>query len=220
MPKRSTKRNGHKFAEVLERRYEMPFVIERDATIDTEKRTVELSISSDTPIDHWFGRIILDHAPGSVRMNRLMAGAPLLLNHAVDQQIGVLENTRLDGGKLRATARFSRSQLGDEIFQDIKDGIRRGTSAGFILHELDLEQKSDKGPNTYRSRDWEPLEASIASVPRDISVGVGRGETEEEENAAGDDEDQEPDENDPNEPGEDEADEERGKKRSARAAQI
>src|SRR5215831_5607653 len=221
MPQKSANGKGRRqFAEVLNRRYELDVVIERDARIDEEKRTVDLSISSDAPIDHWFGRIILDHAPGSVRMDRMASGAPLLLNHSVDKQIGVLEDARLEGGKMRATARFSRSALADEIFQDIKDGIRRGTSAGFILHELDLEQKSDKGPNTYRSRDWEPLEASIASVPRDISVGVGRGETEEEENAAGDDEDQEPDANDPNEPGEDEADEERGKKRSARAAQI
>src|SRR5215831_18495293 len=165
MPKRSTNGNGRKqFAEVLERRYVMEFAIERDAKIDDEKRTVELSISSDAPIDHWFGRIILDHSPGSVRMDRMRAGAPLLLNHSVDQQIGVLENAQLTDGKLRATARFSRSSLADEIFQDVKDGIRRGTSAGFILHELDLENKSDKGPNTYRSKDREPLEASIAAV--------------------------------------------------------
>src|SRR5262252_444994 len=174
MPKRFPNGNGRPFAEVLNRVYEMPIEIDRAAEIDTEKRTVELSISSDQPIDHWFGRIILDHGKGSVRLDRVKSGAPLLLNHSVDQQIGVLETARLEGGKLRATARFSRSQLAEEIFRDIQDGIRRNTSAGFILHELDLEQKSDKGPSTYRSKDWEPLEASIAAVPRDISVGIGR----------------------------------------------
>src|SRR5215475_1901778 len=150
MTKSAGNGKGRRFAEVLERIYELPFVIEREAQIDEEKRTVELSISSDKPIDHWFGRIILDHSATSVRLDRMRMGAPLLLNHSVDQQIGVLENARLDEGKLRATARFSRSQLAEEIFQDIKDGIRRNTSAGFILHELDLEQKSDKSPNTYR----------------------------------------------------------------------
>jgi hypothetical protein len=163
-----------KFAEVLGRRYEMPVVIDRANGIDPERRTVELSIASDAPIDHWFGRIILDHSPGSMRMDRMNQGAPLLLNHNSDRQIGVLENVRVEDGKTRATARFSRSDLATEIFQDVQDGIRRNTSVGFILHALDLESKSDSGPDTYRSMDWEPVEGTIASVPRDISVGVNR----------------------------------------------
>jgi len=214
MSKRAGNGKRRQFAEVLERVYELPFVIARDAAIDDEARTVELSISSDAPIDHWFGRIILDHSASSVRLDRMRAGAPLLLNHSVDQQIGVLENARLDEGKLRATARFSRSTLATEIFQDIKDGIRRNTSAGFILHELDLEQKSDKGPNTYRSKDWEPLEASIAAVPRDISVGVGRSlraEGDDDEENQNDPEDDPADDKDP-------TDEEETAARAARAA--
>jgi len=175
MAKRSSKVNNKSpFREVLNRRYDAPVIIDRDNGLDDEKRTVELSIASDQPIEHWFGRIILDMSPGSIRLDRMRQGAPLLLNHDADQQIGVLENVRVEEGKLRASARFSRSQFAEEIFQDVKDGIRRNTSVGFILHELDLEKKSDSGPNTYRSKDWEPLEGTIASVPRDISTGVNR----------------------------------------------
>lgn len=181
MAKRSAKAKGtRQFGEVLNRRYDAPVVIDRDNGIDEDKRTVELSIASDQPIDHWFGRIILDMSPGSIRLDRMRQGAPLLLNHDADKQIGVLENVRTEEGKLRATARFSRSEFANEIFQDVKDGIRRNTSVGFILHELDLEKKSDNGPNTYRSKDWEPLEGTIASVPRDTSVGVNREVDDEE----------------------------------------
>jgi HK97 family phage major capsid protein len=175
MAKRSPKPTGNgKFKEVLNRRYDLPVVIDRENGIDADKRTVELSIASDAPIEHWFGRIVLDMSPGSIRLDRMRQGAPLLLNHNADKQVGVLENVRVEEGKLRATARFSRSEFANEIFQDVQDGIRRNTSVGFVLHELDLEKKSDDGPNTYRSKDWEPLEGTIASVPRDISVGVNR----------------------------------------------
>lgn len=175
MAKRSPQRNGHRrFDEVLNRRYDLPVVIDRENGVDTENRTVELSIASDAPIDHWFGRIILDMSPGSIRLDRMKQGAPLLLNHDADKQIGVLEHVRVESGFLRATARFSRSQFANEIFQDVQDGIRRNTSVGFVLHKLDLESKSDDGPNTYRSTDWEPLEGTIAAIPRDLRPGVNR----------------------------------------------
>lgn len=168
---------------------EVSFEIEdRETAIDIDKRTVEMSILSDQPIQQWwFGRVILEHKKSAVRMDRMNAGAPLLLNHRTDQQIGILENVRLQDGKLRATARFSRSALAEEIFQDVRDGIRRNTSGGFVIHEIKLEKKKDGEPDTYRALDWEPFEGSIASIPADITVGAGRSadlDDEEEESGA------------------------------------
>jgi len=79
------KRNGKTLADVLGRRIDLPVLIDRATGINSETRTVELSIASDAPIDHWFGRIILDHSPGSIRLGRMTQGAPLLLNHDVDK---------------------------------------------------------------------------------------------------------------------------------------
>lgn len=164
---------------------DLSFEIEdREAAIDVEKRTVEMTILSDQPIQQWwFGRVILDHKKASVRMDRMKAGAPLLLNHRTDQQIGVLENVRVKDGKTTVTARFSRSTLAEEVFQDVRDGIRRNTSGGFVIHEIKLEKSKDGEDDTYRALDWEPFEGSIASIPADISVGVGRSMevTDEEE---------------------------------------
>jgi len=177
----SSRSNGHGKGEVhscqdlIGRRSHLDITFEienREAAIDVENRTVEMSILSDQPIRQWwFGRVILDHKRTSVRMDRMKAGAPLLLNHNINQQIGVLENVRIENGKTRATARFSKSALAEEIFQDVRDGIRRNTSGGFIVHEIKLEKRKDGEEDTYRALDWEPFEGSVASIPADITVG-------------------------------------------------
>ena len=50
------------------------------AGIDEEARTVELSFSSEEPYRRWFGDEILDHKPGSVRLDRIKTNAPLLMD--------------------------------------------------------------------------------------------------------------------------------------------
>ena len=153
-------------------------VLWRSAEIGAEDmsqddRTVTLAFASDKPINHSFGDLILSMDTRSVRLDRMKAGAPLLLNHDTDSQIGVIEEVTLGAdGMARAKVRFSRSQLGEEIYQDVLDGIRRSVSVGFVVHEI-VEEKKGRSP-VYRATDWEPLEVSIVSVPADYSVGIGR----------------------------------------------
>ena len=71
-------------------------VIEREDKIDIEARTVELSFSSETPVERAFGNEVLDHQPESVDLARLDGGAPLLLEHDRSQQVGVIERAWLD----------------------------------------------------------------------------------------------------------------------------
>lgn len=147
--------------------------IDRKA-VDAEKRTVELAFASQEPYERWWGVEILDMKPASVRMDRLKNGAALLLNHDRDQQIGVIDAARIGADKVgRATVRFSRSGLGEEILRDVEDGIRTKTSVGYQIHDLVLEKKEGE-LSTYRVTDWEPFEISIVSIPADDTVGVGR----------------------------------------------
>lgn len=149
------------------------FTVERASTNDDE-RTVELSFSSEIEVERWFGYEVLDHSPGAMRTERLANGGALLVNHDWDDQIGVIESVRIDADrKGRAIVRFSRSARGEEIFQDVKDGIRKLVSVGYRVHEAKLtETRSDN--DVYTITDWEPYEISIVSVPADSSVGVGR----------------------------------------------
>lgn len=142
-------------------------------SVDETARTVDLSFSSEKEVERWFGVEVLGHETGNVRLDRLLGGAPLLLNHDSAKQVGVVESARIEGGKGRATVRFSKSALGEEVFQDVRDGIRRLVSVGYRIHETVTEKKAG-GVEAVRVTDWEPLEISIVAVPADETVGVGR----------------------------------------------
>lgn len=155
---------------------ELMFEVRAD-TINPETRTVELSFSSEEPYERWWGSEILDHGKSAVRLGRLNGGAAVLINHDVDDQVGVVEKAWLDGPKGRALVRFGKSPRADEVFQDVCDGIRKLVSVGYRIWELVLE-KSSNDDDTYRVTDWEPYEISLVAVPADATVGVGRdGET-------------------------------------------
>lgn len=144
------------------------------AAVDDEARTVGLAFSSEQPCERWWGVEILDHSPQSIRLARLSSGGPLLMDHDARDHVGVIESVRIDADRIgRALVRFGRSQRAEEIFQDVRDGIRRNVSVGYVIHRATLvETKEDQ--EIYRVTDWEPLEISLVSVPKDASVGVGR----------------------------------------------
>jgi phage head maturation protease len=147
----------------------------RDLPWDDATRTANLAFASDTPCETWFGDLILSMGKKNVRTDRLDAGLALLLDHDRTKQIGIVESFEFGkDGVARAVVKFSRSECGDECFQDVKDGIRRSVSVGFMVHELHLEKQQDAENDLYRSDDWEPIEISLVSIPADISVGVGR----------------------------------------------
>ncbi|HEX7374718.1 MAG TPA: phage major capsid protein, partial [Steroidobacteraceae bacterium] len=142
--------------------------------VNADARTIDVAFASETPVERWYGNEILDVTASGMRTNRLKNGAALLWNHDTDRQIGVVEAVHVDADRVaRATVRFGRGAAADEVFQDVKDGIRRHISVGYVIHEAKLDSSRD-GVDTYRVTDWEPYEISLVSVPADPSVGVGR----------------------------------------------
>ncbi|GMQ95826.1 MAG: hypothetical protein BMS9Abin14_287 [Gammaproteobacteria bacterium] len=148
---------------------------DRAQHVDPESRTVDLAFSSEEPVMRFGDIEILDHAPASVRMDRLNDGAAFLLGHGgARDQIGVIDAARIDDDKVgRAVARFGNGPLANEIMADVNDGIRRLVSVGYIVHQWVVTQ-NDNAPWEFRATDWEPVELSIVPVPADASVGVGR----------------------------------------------
>lgn len=142
--------------------------------IDRDGRTVPVAFSSETPVLRWYGMEILDHSPGSVRLDRLRNGGPFLLDHNSRQQIGVIEEVTIGADrKGRAVVRFGKGALAEEVFQDVLDGIRTNISVGYLSHRALLEKREGEN-ETYRTVDWEPVEISSVSIPADATVGVGR----------------------------------------------
>ena len=142
---------------------------------DKESRTVDLSFSSEEPVERIFGNEVLGHKPEEVRLDRLRNSAPLLFNHNLDDVVGVVEDASVRKGRGVATVRFSSGPRGEAVFNDVQEGILRNVSVGYRIHEL-TDNKDDEH---VRVTDWTPYEISIVSVPADGSVGVGRGQSEE-----------------------------------------
>ncbi len=160
------------------------FTVDR-AGINKDARTVELSFASEQPVDRWYGREILDVSPESCDLARLRNGGAVLMDHNWSDQVGVVTEVKVDAAakKARATVKFSRSVRGEEIFQDITDGIRSLISVGYIVRKMVL-QSVEGDVETHRVTDWLPFEISVVAVPADSSVGIGRGAPKQEQTAA------------------------------------
>ncbi|WP_420023762.1 phage major capsid protein [Cereibacter azotoformans] len=142
--------------------------------IDKEARTVELAFSSETPVERWFGEEILDHGGNAMRMGRIEGGAPLLINHDWEDQIGVVERVWIgDDRRGRAKVRFGKSARAEEIWTDVVDGIRKHVSVGYRVHKVEVTTRKGAA-DLIHVIDWEPYEISIVAVPADPTVGVGR----------------------------------------------
>lgn len=147
--------------------------IERGASPREADGAIPCSLSSETPVDRWYGQEILDHSKNAVDMSRAQNGLPLLLDHDTGVQIGRIVDLEVKNKKLRGFMRFSRSQAAQEVRQDVLDGIRGEMSIGYRVREMLLEASDDSG-ETYRITQWTPLEGSLVPVPADETVGAGR----------------------------------------------
>lgn len=151
------------------------FVPQKDIVYDDKERTVEFSFASGDAIEHWFGYAVLDLSKDAADLSRVEAGVcPFLVNHDRDDQIGVVVNCEADGNVLRGSVKFSDSDRGEEMFRDVKNGIRNGTSIGFMVQDLILTEQKDGEIPIYTITKWTMLENSLASVPADIAVGACR----------------------------------------------
>ena len=140
--------------------------------LQPETRSLSIAFSSETPVDRNFGAEILDHRPESVRLGRLNNSGPVLVNHDLGDQVGVVESARIDPDKVgRAEIRFGKSERAEEIFRDVEDGIRTQISVGYAIHKM---EQTGQNPPVYRVTDFEPYELSVVSSGADQSVGIGR----------------------------------------------
>lgn len=152
---------------------ERALIVDRSA-IDEEARTAWLAFASETPYERWWGIEILDCVATSIRQTRMRSGANLLCDHNTSDVVGVIESVEIGADRVvRALVRFGKSARAEEVWQDVKDGIRRNVSVGYMIHKAQLVETVE-GVETYRVTDWEPFEISLVSVPADATVGVGR----------------------------------------------
>lgn len=151
-----------------------------EKAIDSDNRTVRVGVSSEEPVKRSFGMEVIDHSRESMNLDFLNSGrAPLLMDHDMERQIGVVESVELDedARRLRARVRFGKGDRASEVFDDVVDGIRQNISVGYRVDGR--VEREDDGEDIVRVATT-PMEISIVSIPADQSnlVGVGRANSE------------------------------------------
>jgi HK97 family phage major capsid protein len=145
-------------------------------TFDEVARTVEVSFASEEELvdrGSFFERLM--HDKDSIRARRLENGLAVCVNHSTDDQVGVVDGWSLGTDRRsRAVCRFGASERAEDIFRDVRTGIRQLVSVLYIIHKARLADFEHEGKPVVLIDEWEPLEISFVPVPADPSVGVGR----------------------------------------------
>ncbi len=151
------------------------------ATRKADDDRIPVAISSEFPVerhDAMTGRTfleVLEHTPEAVDLSRAVRGLPLLDGHDQRDQYGVVEELRVGNDrKLRGWLRFSRSAKGQELRQDVVDGIRNSLSVGYATGETYRTETRPDGTQVRRYSRWTPYEVSTVPIPADPTVGVNR----------------------------------------------
>ena len=159
------------------------------AELDEEKREIELSFSSETPVKRWFGSEILLHGEGNIDLSRLRRVGSLIFGHNAYDLKGIIGPVRkcwLDKEKRqgRALVGFDEDETGTMALGKVKSRSLRGVSFGYRIDKgievLEKEewtdpdsQKTFKGPAIIATR-WTPYEITLTPIPADANIGVGR----------------------------------------------
>ena len=132
----------------------------------------DASLSSEYAYLRGYGYEVLSHEPDAINMERAADGLPLLVQHDHDRPVGMVENIRIMGRKLRASIRFFSTSAGREAATMVEEGLR----ALSIGYQVDSTQQTGArdGVPVFKVDRWTPFECSLVSVPADPSVGIGR----------------------------------------------
>ena len=106
------------------------------------------------------GKRFLTYSPDS--------GASTRATEYDELPLGVVEQIRVVGKKLRGVVRFGTSPRARELWDEAKAGVLRSLSIGYIWREW-----TDDGA-TIRVTAWQPLELSLVGVAADPTAGLFR----------------------------------------------
>lgn len=147
----------------------------KEAQGKRDEERFDITISSEYPVQRWFGTEILDHSADAVDLTRAKLGLSFLDSHDAKAIVGIVDGVKVGSDKkLRGQVRFSRSAPAQQIKTDIQDKIRRFISVGYQVKEYVLEKSSKEEGDTYRATKWMPMESSSVGVPADPTVGHQR----------------------------------------------
>ena len=120
---------------------------------------------------------VLSLDPRHVDLSRLNSGAPLLNAHGafdLANVIGVVERAWIASGsdsyEGRARVRFSAREDVEPLWQDVREGIIRNVSVGYVVRAYEVSEQDGQVP-VWRAIDWQPVELSAVPVGADGGAG-------------------------------------------------
>ncbi|AMJ40979.1 HK97 family phage prohead protease [Anaerotignum propionicum] len=152
----------------------------RAATEEENERKFIISFSSEEPYLRWFGPEILSHEEGAMDLGRLNEMGVLLFNHHRDQVVGKVLRAWIENGRGMAEVEFDDDEFSETIRKKVASGTLKGVSVSYrvsVWEEVEAGATSSNGKHVGPcsiAKKWEAFEISIATVPADPSVGVGR----------------------------------------------
>lgn len=148
------------------RQHKRDLVLDVSAADDTARR-VPAVISTEFAVPRDDYDEILVHADAAIDLGR--APLPLIEQHQHGRlNIGIVENLRVEDSMLRGDVVFGTTARATELWPDVKAGIVRNLSIGYMVLEHRIE-----GSTVYATR-WQPFEVSLVSVPADPGAGFFR----------------------------------------------
>lgn len=150
------------------------------ASVDVAARTVEVIFSTGAAVKRWSwdeGMYLetLDMAASSVDLGRLNGGASFLDSHdqsGMASRIGAVVpgSARIEAGRGLCTVKLSTARNGQQILDDLAQGLPLPISVGYRVHQYEKTEGSGDALPTYRATSWEPLEISAVPVPADAGA--------------------------------------------------
>ena len=143
--------------------------------LNEDDRTVELSFSSETPIERWGAFEVLSHTKSAVQLNRILTTGCLLYNHNRDTVIGKICSAK--GGVVGDNGHLS-NELSGRLLCDILHDNLKHIVLGHLSKENNYESLAYEtvklevtlGDNAYKGEDLNMAVAKRDSISEIITV--------------------------------------------------
>lgn len=163
-----------------------------EAAVDLDSlaaRQFDVSVSSDTVCQRWYGTERLSHEEDAIRLERFASreGIPLLWSHNREgagsapgaTSLGRLTAPRLEDGVLRCTMTLSRAESARDLLIKVREGTITDLSVGYRIIEFSEREDPDGWKIELTATEWEPQEVSLCAIGLDQTIGVARNDEPE-----------------------------------------
>jgi HK97 family phage prohead protease len=148
-----------------------------DSKQDNGVSIYHASLSSEEPVERFFGTEILVHDPDAADLTRASGnGLMMLYNHDVDRPLGRIKDVVITDRKRLEGKLVFDAQLPDAdwIERSVISGTLDDVSLRYQIDEYRPEE-DEAGHETFFITKWTAIEASVVTIPADYTgSGIGR----------------------------------------------